>query len=242
MADCAATAPTHLAIIMDGNGRWARARGLPRALGHRAGVEALRRTVKAAVDCDIPYLTVFGFSTENWKRPKTEIAELFGLLREFVKTDVKRLKADGIRVRIIGSRRGLDDDIVALLRHAEDETKDGTRLNLNVAFNYGGQDDIVHAARTLAADVAKGALSADAITPDHITAALYTADMPPLDLLIRTSGEQRLSNFMLWQAAYAELVFQDTLWPDYGAPEFEAALQTFTARQRRFGAVEEISG
>lgn len=217
-------------MIMDGNGRWARGRGLPRVMGHRAGVEALRRTVRAAIEQGIGWLTVFGFSTENWKRPKSEIAELFGLLREFVRADVARLKADGVRVRIIGARDGLDADIIALLEEAERETAGGTRLNLTVAFNYGAHEEIATAARKLAE-------AGQVITPETLNAALYTGDMPPPDLIIRTSGEKRLSNFMLWQAAYAELVFQDTLWPDYDAEDLAAAIAEYHRRERRFGAI-----
>ncbi len=230
--------PTHVAIIMDGNGRWARARGLPRAIGHRAGVEALRRTVRAAIEQDIRWLTVFGFSTENWKRPAAEVSELFGLLREFVKTDVARLKADGVRVRIMGTRSGLADDILELLDHAEAQTATGTRMTLTVAFNYGGQDEITHAARTLAHQVATGARTPQAISAEDLAGVMYSRDMPDPDMIIRTSGEKRLSNFMLWQAAYAELVFQDTLWPDYDAATLAEAVQEFASRQRRFGRVE----
>ncbi len=226
--------PQHVAIIMDGNGRWATQHKKPRVLGHRAGVEALRRTVRAAGERGIPYLTVFGFSTENWQRPRQEVTDLMGLLREFVHADVKKLAAEGVKVRIIGSRQGLEPDILALLDEAEARTAEGTHLNLNVAFNYGARDEIISAVQSIVELSSSGKTTI--ITEADVNAALMTRGLPDVDLLIRTSGEQRLSNFLLWQCAYAELVFQDTLWPDYGAEALDAALAEYARRDRRFGA------
>lgn len=226
--------PQHVAIIMDGNGRWAESKKKPRVSGHRAGVEALRKTVRAAAEVGISYLTVFGFSTENWQRPKQEILDLMGLLREFVRNDVKKLAKEGIKVRIIGRETGLDPDIIKLLHEAQEQTKHGQVMTLVVAFNYGARDDILYAYEKLMAESKPKKL-----TEQDVSNALMTAGLPDVDLLIRTSGEQRLSNFLLWQSAYAELVFQDVLWPDYDAQYLAAAIDTYYKRDRRFGARDQ---
>jgi undecaprenyl diphosphate synthase len=223
---------------MDGNGRWARLRSRPRTFGHTEGVEALRRTVEAAGELGVKYLTVFGFSTENWRRPAAEISALFDLLRLYVARDLDRLIREGVRVRVIGERRGLAADIAEIIANAESKTRGNDRLNLTIAFNYGGQDEIARAARRLAEDVAAGKVAPIEVTPARFESYLDTADLPPPDLLIRTSGESRLSNFMLWQAAYSELVFVDVLWPDFGKQALEAAIETYRRRDRRFGGAE----
>jgi undecaprenyl diphosphate synthase len=233
-----ALVPRHVAIIMDGNGRWARLRSRPRTFGHTEGVEALRRTVEAAGELGVKYLTVFGFSTENWRRPAAEISALFDLLRLYVARDLDRLIREGVRVRVIGERRGLAADIAEIIANAESKTRGNDRLNLTIAFNYGGQDEIARAARRLAEDVAAGKVAPIEVTPARFESYLDTADLPPPDLLIRTSGESRLSNFMLWQAAYSELVFVDVLWPDFGKQALEAAIETYRRRDRRFGGAE----
>ena len=230
-------APQHDAIIMDGNGRWARARGRPRTFGHRAGVEALRRTVEAAGDLGIQYLTVFGFSTENWTRPPDEVSALIDLLRLYVRMDLDRLEREGVRVRIIGARDGLEPDLLQIIERAETRTASNAQLYLTIAFNYGGQCEISRAAKRIAMEVAAGRLDPATIDEDVFSAHLDTAGIPDPDLVIRTSGEQRLSNFLLWQAAYAELVFVDALWPDFGRADLESALAEFRRRERRFGAV-----
>ena len=227
--------PQHIAIIMDGNGRWAKQRGRPRTFGHAEGVEALRRTVEAAGELGVRHLTVFGFSTENWRRPAEEVSALFDLLRLYVARDLDRLVADGVRVRVIGSRDGLQADIAAIIEDAEARTAANSMLHLTIAFNYGGQDEIVRAARRLAKDAAAGKLDPAIIDAACFASYLDTADLPAPDLLIRTSGEQRLSNFMLWQAAYAELVFVDVLWPDFGKAALAQAIEEYRNRERRFG-------
>lgn len=230
-----APAPRHIAIIMDGNGRWARQRSRPRTFGHAEGVEALRRTVEAAGDLGVRYLTVFGFSTENWRRPAEEVNALFDLLRLYVAHDLDRLVNAGVRVRVIGERRGLQKDIAEIIEGAEVKTRNNDKLNLTIAFNYGGQDEIARAARKLAEDVAAGSIDLANVDAALFESYLDTADLPAPDLLIRTSGESRLSNFMLWQSAYAELVFLDVLWPDFGKPALEEAIAQFRLRERRFG-------
>ncbi|GJE01984.1 isoprenyl transferase [Methylobacterium isbiliense] len=229
--------PAHVAIIMDGNGRWAARRGLPRAEGHRRGVEAVRRAVRAALDLGIAYLTVYSFSSENWRRPATEVADLMGLLRLFVRRDLADLDANGVRVRIIGEREGLPGDIAALLREAEERTARNTRLTLVVAFNYGGRQEIVRAARALARAVQEGRLAPEEIGLDTVAAALDTRDIPDPDLVIRTSGEQRVSNFLTWQTAYSEFVFIPDLWPDFDHAAFAAAVGEYQGRDRRFGGL-----
>lgn len=229
--------PAHVAIIMDGNGRWANARGLPRVKGHHSGVEAVRRTVKAASDLGIRYLTIYSFSSENWRRPASEVAELMGLLKLFIRRDLGDLIRNGVRVRIIGDREGLPVDIADLLDEAEQRTAANEGLTLTVAFNYGGRDEIMRAARRLARKAAAGEIDPEAITEGVLCAHLDTADVPDPDLLIRTSGEQRLSNFLLWQAAYAELVFLPIYWPDFDRSALEAAIEEFHHRERRFGSL-----
>ncbi|WEX11894.1 isoprenyl transferase [Chelativorans sp. AA-79] len=224
---------------MDGNGRWARARGLPRAAGHRAGVETLRRTVRAAGEMDIKWLTIYAFSSENWSRPKSEVSDLMGLLKLFIRRDLAELHQNGVRVRIVGSREGLEPDIAALLVEAESLTADNTNMNLVVAFNYGSRDEILRAARAIAMDARAGRLDPDTLTADDFAARLDTAGMPDPDLIIRTSGEQRLSNFLLWQAAYAEFVFVPCHWPDFGPDDLAAAIHVFAERDRRFGRVAQ---
>jgi undecaprenyl diphosphate synthase len=231
----AAPPPLHVAIIMDGNGRWAKARGLPRSLGHRSGVNALKRTIEAAPALGIDRMTVFGFSTENWQRPADEVSELMALLKLYFETDLARLEREGVQVRIVGRRAGLSADVLDIIERAEARTAKNTRFLLQVAFNYGGRADIVDAARKLAGAALGGELDPAAIDEAVFQAALSTAESP--DLIIRTSGEQRLSNFLLWEAAYAELVFQDVLWPDYGPSHLAEAVETFRKRERRYGGV-----
>ncbi len=235
-------APAHVAIIMDGNGRWAAARGLPRFEGHRRGVEALRRTIRAAIDLDIRYLTVFSFSSENWRRPPEEIADLMGLIKRFIRNDLADLHANGVRVRILGSRERLSDDIRGLLEEAENLTRANGGLNLVVAFNYGSRQEITAAAAAIAHDVAAGRLSPDEVNETVLESRLGTAGIPDPDLVIRTSGECRLSNFLLWQAAYAEYVFTPTLWPDFDAAALKAAVDEFRGRDRRYGGLSSRAG
>ena len=234
--------PRHVAIIMDGNGRWAAAHGLPRVEGHRRGVEALRKTVRAAHDLGISVLTIFSFSSENWSRPVSEIKDLLGLLRRFIRNDLADLHKSNVRVRIIGARDDLDRDIRLLLQEAEDLTRDNDGLTLVVAFNYGARQEIARAARRLAAEVAQGRLTADAISPELIGRHLDTADWPDPDVIIRTSGEQRLSNFLLWQSAYSELVFVPINWPDFDRAALEGAIAEYRRRERRFGGLVAQTG
>jgi undecaprenyl diphosphate synthase len=226
----------HVAIIMDGNGRWARARGLPRTAGHKFGVDALKRTVRGASEAGVHILTVFGFSTENWRRPGSEISELMRLLKAYVDSDLERLAREGVRVRIVGRRAGLSADILEVIERAEARTAHNEAFTLQVAFNYGGQADIADAARALAHQVKDGTLDPAAITEEVFKTALSTKGDAP-DLIVRTSGERRISNFLLWEAAYAELVFQDVLWPDYGPEHLKAAVAEFRQRERRFGDI-----
>ncbi|PWC48787.1 isoprenyl transferase [Azospirillum sp. TSA6c] len=230
------TAPGHVAIIMDGNGRWAKARGLPRTAGHKKGVDAVRRTVEAARELGIGTLTIFSFSSENWRRPEEEISDLMGLLRFYLRSEVAELHRGGVRLRVIGDRTRLSEDINRLIDNAEALTRDNRTMTLVVALSYGSRLEIVHAARRLADEVAAGRLSPESIDEDALSARLYTSDIPDPDLIIRTSGEKRISNFLLWQAAYAELVFVDTLWPDFTKRDLEAAIEEFHRRERRFGA------
>ncbi|MGY6626940.1 MAG: polyprenyl diphosphate synthase [Oceanicaulis sp.] len=232
--DAADRSPRHVTIIMDGNGRWATARGKPRAFGHQAGVEAVRETVRAARDLGLTHLTLFSFSTENWRRPRAEIDTLFDLLRRFVTADLERLHGEGVRIRVIGRRQGLTPDLIKTIDQVEARTRANTRFHLTIAFNYGGRDELVRAAARAAAD-RDGDLSG--LTEADFGAYLDTAELPDPDLVIRTSGERRLSNFLLWQTAYAELIFMDVLWPDFGEEHLRAALDEFARRERRFGAV-----
>jgi undecaprenyl diphosphate synthase len=225
----------HIAIIMDGNGRWAAERGLPRAEGHRQGVESVRRTVNAAQELGITHLTLFSFSSENWSRPRQEINDLFGLLRRFIRRDLADLHKNGVKIRVIGTRAGLERDLLRLIDDAIELTKDNTSLNLTIAFNYGARDEIARAARRIAEDVAKGELTPAEVTQERFATYLDTADLPDPDLLIRTSGELRLSNFLLWQVAYSEFVFVDCYWPDFSREQLEAALAEYQRRNRRFG-------
>src|ERR1700758_3347792 len=234
--------PLHVAIIMDGNGRWAAARGLPRAEGHRRGVETLRHVVRAAGELGVRYLTIFSFSSENWSRPAAEIGDLFGLLRRFIRNDLASLHRDGVRVRVIGEREGLEPDICALLSEAEELTRNNSCLTLVVAFNYGSRQEIARAAQRLAREVAEGKRDADAIDDDGIGRHLDTADIPDPDLIIRTSGEQRLSNFLMWQAAYSELVFVPMHWPDFDKAALEGAIAEYSTRERRFGGLVAKTG
>ena len=233
------TLPRHVAIIMDGNGRWARKRHLPRQAGHVAGVNAVREVVRAATDIGLEALTLYAFSSENWKRPAIEVGALMGLFRLYFRNDMREVIERGAKVRIIGSRTRVDPDIAAMIEDAERGSLANTGLNLTFAFDYGGQEEIAAAARELAQAAKDGRLDPETITPELVSSRLFTAGLPEPDLLIRTSGERRLSNFLLWQSAYAELLFVDTLWPDFGRDEFLDALKQFTKRERRFGALPE---
>ena len=229
--------PRHVAIIMDGNGRWANARGLPRSAGHKAGIDALRRTVRAAADLGIEYLSIYSFSTENWQRPKTEVAFLLNLLRRFIKQDVAELHAARVRIMVVGARDDLEPSLVQLLNHAEQLTRNNTKLKLVVAFNYGAKQELARAARTLAFAAAEGKLRPEEITVEKLEQTLDTAGMPNVDLLIRTGGEQRISNFLLWQCAYAEFVFMPLFWPEFDDAALQRAIAEYQARDRRFGSV-----
>lgn len=229
--------PRHVAIIMDGNGRWAKARGLPRAAGHRQGAEAVRKVIRAAGEAGVECLTLYAFSSENWRRPATEISDLMGLLRFYLGSELNALHKEGIRLKILGDHSAFQPDIAKLIDNAVVRTADNRRMTLAIALNYGSRIELVNAARTLAGRVAAGELAPDAIDEAAIDAALDTSDLPPLDLLIRTSGERRLSNFLLWQAAYAELLFVDTLWPDFDGDALRAALADFAGRERRYGGL-----
>ncbi|HTO31997.1 MAG TPA: isoprenyl transferase [Pararhizobium sp.] len=231
--------PTHVAIIMDGNGRWANSRGLPRTMGHRKGVEAVREAVRTAGEVGIRYLTLFAFSSENWSRPEAEVSDLMGLLKAFIRRDLADLHHQNVRIRVIGDKTNLRSDILPLLLEAEDTTRGNTGITLVIAFNYGSRDEMTRAMRALAIDVAQGRLTADQITPERIASKLDTADIPDPDLVLRTSGEERLSNFLLWQAAYSELLFIPELWPDFTREVFLAALKTYAGRERRFGGLSQ---
>ena len=233
------TLPRHVAIIMDGNGRWAKARRLPRAAGHREGAEAVRRTVTASRELGIQFLTIYAFSSENWKRPDEEVSDLMGLLRVYLKREIKELDEQGIRLRIIGDKSRLSADICKLIDDGEAKTADNTAMVLTIAINYGGQAELAMAMRCIAKGVKSGAISPDEIDEEFISNHLYTKDIPDPDLVIRTSGEQRLSNFLLWQAAYSELMFVDDLWPDFDKQKLVSALNAFAERDRRFGARKE---
>jgi undecaprenyl diphosphate synthase len=227
--------PSHVAIIMDGNGRWAKSRSLPRVAGHREGARAVRRTVEAAIRSEVSWLTIYAFSSENWRRPPGEILDLTGLLRRYLKSEIEELKKSGVRMRFIGDRSRFDRDIQRDLTSAESETSGNTRLNLTIALSYGARAEIAAAARAAAGAIRAGRITADELREDVFESFLATAGMPDPDLIIRTSGEQRLSNFLLWQAAYAELVFLEVLWPDFDQTHFTAALAEFSRRDRRFG-------
>ena len=230
--------PRHVAIIMDGNGRWAARRGLPRSAGHKAGVDALRRAVRAAVDFGIEYLTIYSFSSENWSRPATEVSFLLDLLRRFIRQDVAELHQAGVKIRVVGSRDDLEPGIVSLLDDAERLTRENSKLKLVVAFNYGSRQEISRALSAIAGKIADGKISAADISPELIAQNLDTAGIPDPDLLIRTGGEQRISNFLLWQCAYTEFVFVDEFWPDFTGEIFARSLDEFRLRDRRFGGIE----
>ena len=231
----AAAVPRHVAIIMDGNGRWAKARGLPRAAGHRQGAEAARKVLRAAGEAGVECLTLYAFSSENWRRPQDEISDLMGLLRLYIGRELNALHKEGVRVKVIGDHKAFDPATARMVDEAVAKTAGNSRMTLAVALNYGSRSEIVRAAQALAARAAAGEIAAEAIDEAMIERALDTADLPPLDLVIRTSGEHRLSNFLLWQAAYAELLFVDTLWPDFDADALRAALGEYGGRERRFG-------
>jgi undecaprenyl diphosphate synthase len=232
-----ARVPRHVAIIMDGNGRWAKARGLPRAAGHRQGAEAARKVLRAAGEAGVECLTLYAFSSENWRRPETEINDLMGLLRLYIGAELDALHREGVRLKIIGDHRAFKPDVAKLIDDAVARTAGNSRMTLAVALNYGARGELVKAARSIAAQAAAGEILPEAIDEALIDASLDTADLPPLDLLIRTSGECRLSNFLLWQAAYAELLFVDTLWPDFDGEALRSAIADFAARDRRYGGL-----
>lgn len=229
---------SHLAIVMDGNGRWAEQRNLSRQEGHLAGVETVRRAVRFIADAGIDCLTLFSFSTENWQRPPVEVKFLMRLLKHYIEADLAELHKSDVRVKVIGKRKGLDAQLIKLIEHAEQVTAANTSMRLQIAFNYGAREEIADAAARLAARVADGRLDASDITPDQIDAELTTHGLPDPDLVIRTSGENRLSNFLLWQCAYSEFYFTDVLWPDFDASTLNAALQAYHQRERRFGGLQ----
>ena len=233
--DSGAVPPQHIAIIMDGNGRWAQAKGLTRTAGHKRGAEAVHRAVEGAVEEGIRYLTLFGFSSENWKRPAQEVRDLMGLLRFYLKSEIKKLNNEGIRLRIIGDRYRLEPDIVTLITEAEERTADNLRLDLTIALSYGSRAEIVLASQKIAEQVAAGKITPGDVSEELISSHLYTRDIPDPDLLIRTSGEHRISNFLLWQLAYTEFVFIDKRWPDFNKEDFRIAISEFQSRERRFG-------
>jgi len=228
--------PRHIAIIMDGNGRWAKARGLPRIAGHRSGAEAVRRTVTAAGELGIPYLTLFGFSSENWKRPSAEVQDLMVLLRHYLRGEIAELQRNSVRLKVIGELTRLAPDIVGMIERAETLTRENSLITLTIALSYGGRAEIVAAVQAIAAEVARGRLAAEDVDEECLARHLFTADIPDPDLLIRTSGEQRISNFLLWQCAYSELVFTKTLWPDFCRNDLEQAIVDYCGRERRYGA------
>lgn len=234
-------APRHVAIIMDGNGRWASERGLPRSAGHKRGIDALRKAVRAAADMGIEYLTIYSFSTENWSRPKLEVAFLLDLLRRFIRQDVAELHASGVCIKVVGERENLEPSLLQLLEDAERLTRNNTKLTLVVAFNYGSRQEITRAVKSLAQSLAAGTLTYAAITPDVVAKQLDTAGMPDPDLLIRTGGEERLSNFLLWQCAYTEFVFVPEYWPDFDEAVMARAIATYRSRERRFGGIKAIT-
>ncbi len=234
---CDRPVPTHVAIIMDGNGRWASRRGLPRSMGHKAGVEAVKTIVRAAREHGIQFLTLFSFSSENWTRPREEIHDLFGLLKRFIRRDLAELHQNNVRIQVIGERDGLPSDIAPLLDEAENLTHDNTAQTLVIAFNYGGRDDITRAFKRINAKIQRGEMAVEQICPEIIGNHLDTAGIPDPDLIIRTSGEQRISNFILWQSAYSEFYFTDRLWPEFGESDFADAIYAYQHRERRFGGL-----
>lgn len=231
--------PAHVAIIMDGNGRWAKQRGLMRSAGHRAGVEALRPIIQASARWGIKSLTIYAFSTENWSRPLEEVRFLMGLVEEFFKRELEPLKKDGVRIRVIGKREGLSNSLLQMITQAENQTAQNRALNLNIAFNYGSRQEIVQAAKALSQDVASGKVDPSSIDENLFSSYLYTGTQKDVSLVIRTSGEKRLSNFLLYQASYAEFVFEDTLWPDFTVETYKKCLMEYAVRDRRFGGVKD---
>lgn len=230
------TPPKHIAIIMDGNGRWAKAHGLPRAVGHKKGADAVREVVEGCLERGINVLTLYAFSSENWSRPKDEVSDLMGLLRLYIKKEISSLDKQGVRLRFIGQRERLAQDIIKQIKQAEDRTKHNDKLTLVIALNYGGQAEIIDAVKKIVRQVDSGSIQVDDITEEILSSSLYTADWENPDLIIRTSGEQRLSNFMLWQAAYSEFLFMDLLWPDFNKKSLDDAIEAYHQRERRFGA------
>ncbi|MGY8935826.1 MAG: isoprenyl transferase [Alphaproteobacteria bacterium] len=231
--------PVHVAIIMDGNGRWATTRGLPRIMGHRKGADSVRRAIQAASDCGVSYLTLFAFSSENWNRSKAEVDEIMRLLRYYLQSETEELDAKGVKICVVGDRRKFDKETVGLIECAENKTRDNKQLTLVLALSYSGRQDITWAVRAIAEDAVQGALNLDEINEDLVSNYLLTRDIPDPDLIIRTSGEQRISNFLLWQSAYTELVFVDQLWPDFQEKDFQAAIEVFGTRERRYGRTVE---
>ena len=231
--------PVHVAIIMDGNGRWATTRGLPRIMGHRKGADSVRRAIQAASDCGVSYLTLFAFSTENWNRSKDEVGEIMRLLRYYLQSETEELHAKGVKICVVGGRTGFDKETVRLIEFAENKTRDNKQLTLVLALSYSGRQDITWAVRAIAEDAVQGVLNLDEINEDLVSNYLLTRDIPDPDLIIRTSGEQRISNFLLWQSAYTELVFVDQLWPDFQEKDFQAAIEVFGTRERRYGRTVE---
>lgn len=232
-----AIAPRHVAIIMDGNGRWAKMRGLPRTAGHKRGAEAVRNAVTAATRLGISYLTLFGFSAENWKRPEGEVRALMGLLRLYLRNEVNELHKNNVRLKVLGDRDRLEPDIIALIEQAEQKTAENRGLTLLLALSYGGRQELLHAAKKMAEEACAGRIDLASADEEDFAAGLFTAGLPDPDLLIRTSGEQRISNFLLWQCAYSEMIFLDVLWPDFGESDLEEAVRDFIGRDRRYGAV-----
>jgi undecaprenyl diphosphate synthase len=228
--------PRHIAIIMDGNGRWAAKRNLPRIAGHKRGAEAVRNAVEGSIEAGVRYLTLYAFSSENWNRPADEVSSLMGLLRLYIQSEIKALHKNGVRIRFIGERDGLESDIVGLIEQAENKTLANQVLDLVIAINYGGRSEIVRAVKMLADEVKAGHLSTDAISEEMVSNHLFLNDIPDPDLIIRTSGEERLSNFLLWQVAYSEFLFLDVLWPDFNKASLRSAIHTYGKRERRFGA------
>jgi undecaprenyl diphosphate synthase len=231
--------PVHVAIIMDGNGRWATTRGLPRIMGHRKGADSVRRAIQAASDCGVSYLTLFAFSSENWNRSKAEVDEIMRLLRYYLQSETEELDAKGVKICVVGDRRKFDKETVGIIECAENKTRDNKQLTLVLALSYSGRQDITWAVRAIAEDAVQGALNLDEINEDLVSNYLLTRDIPDPDLIIRTSGEQRISNFLLWQSAYTELVFVDQLWPDFQEKDFQAAIEVFGTRERRYGRTVE---
>jgi len=227
--------PAHLALIMDGNGRWAKSRGLPRVEGHRRGADSVRTAISCCIKYGVRYLTLYSFSSENWKRPAQEIDDLMGLLRRYLQSEIAELHKNGVRLRVIGDRTALGRDIISLIDDAEALTKNNQTLDLIVALSYGGRAEIANAARRIAQDVASGKIAIEDIDEGTVAAHLETVDIPDPDIMVRTSGEQRISNFLLWQMAYTEFVFLDTLWPDFSEKDFVQVISEFQRRERRFG-------